>query len=273
METPIVIDACTLINLLRIDEDDDFLYKHLNSLHVHIAQTVYDEIKRNILRNKINEADEKRINKLLPSLSKVFTLHYDNDIKEDVGDEYFEQLCSFAGHTKKNNGELYSAILALTLSRTEESKVCFFTDDFPAKEEFREFFSIQQIGIIEDSIELLLMLHWSEKDFSMQKLKNVLKDLKAEYNRIQKSFVEEIKKIKPYKNSKIKKIIGNIEYSFFEGDMDKYKNNLSCLEGLNDKKIKDCLSEYPNMSKQPEIAEKIDLTLKTLKELEIYKLV
>lgn len=273
MKIPIVIDACTIINLLRIDDEDNFLYKHLKSLDVHIAQTVYDEIKKNIFKNIIDKAEEKRINTLLPSLPIEFNLHQDDAIKKDVGDEYFEQIRSFAGHTKKFNGELYSAILALTLSRTEESKVCFFTDDFPAKEEFREFFSIQQIGIIEDSIDLLLMLHWSKKDFSMKKLEIVLKDLKAEYNRIQKSFVEKIKGIKPSKSSEIKKIIEKIENSFFNGDMDMYKNNLSCLEGFNDKNIKACLSEYPNLSKQPEIAKKIDLTLKELKELEIYKIV
>lgn len=37
---PIVVDACTVINLLRIDDDDDFLYKQLKTLDVHFAKEV-----------------------------------------------------------------------------------------------------------------------------------------------------------------------------------------------------------------------------------------
>ena len=183
MNTPIVIDACSLINLLRIDEDDNFLYKHLKSLDVHISETVYNEIKSNIFKNAISETDMKRIKTLLLLFPTVFTLHQDEDIKENVGIQYFEQVISYTGHSKKYNGELSSSVLALVLSRYEESIVCFLTDDFPAKNEFSQFFSLQQIGLIKDSIDLLLMLHWSKSNFSRKKLESILSDLRAEYNR------------------------------------------------------------------------------------------
>lgn len=275
MNTPIVIDACTLINLLRIDEDDNFLYKHLKSLEVHVAETVYNEIKKNIFKNAISETDEKRIDILLPLLPSEFEFHLDEVVKKDVGNEFFEQICSFSGHTKKFNGELISSVLALVLSRCEESKVCFVTDDFPAKEEFIPFFTIQQIGLIEDSIDLLLMLHWSKSDFTKIKLENALSDLKAEYNRTQNAFVGKIVKLKPkfQKGNEIRKIIENIEDSFYnKRNIDEYKKFLKDIERVNDKRIKECLSAFPNLSKQPEIVEKIDFTLNKLKELEIYKI-
>lgn len=275
MNTPIVIDACTLINLLRIDEDDNFLYKHLKSLEVHIAETVYNEIRKNVFRNAISEIDEKRIDSLLPLLPSELKLHQDEVIKKDVGKEYFEQISSFTGHTKKFNGELISSVLALVLSRCEESKVCFLTDDFPAKEEFSSFFTIQQIGFIEDSIDLLLMFHWSKSDFTMRKLENALSDLKAEYNRTQSAFVRKIVKLKSNfkQGTAIRKIIENIADSFYnKRNIDEYKKCLKDIEKVNDKKIKECLSAFPDLSKQPEIIEKIDFTLNKLKVLEIYKL-
>ena len=276
MKTPIVIDACTIINLLRIDDDDNFLYRHLASLDVHIASTVYEEIKKNIFRNAIDGTVEKRINALLPSLLVNLKLHNDAEIKKDVEDEYFKKICSFSGHTKKFNGELISSVLALTLSRTEESKVCFFTDDFPAKKEFNQFFKIQQIGFIEDSIDLLLTLHWLKKDFTLIKLKNILYDLKYEYNRTQQLFVNKMIEVKPIfkSNSQIRKSIENLENSFYnQRDVNEYKKCIIELEKINDKTIKDCLSSFPNLSNQPEIVNKIDMTLNELKKIDIYKLV
>lgn len=276
MEMPVVIDACTIINLLRIDDEDNFLYKYLTSLDVHMASTVYEEIKNNIFRNAIDVTVEKRINVLLPSLPLKIKLHNDTEITNDIGDEYYKKICSFLGHTKKFNGELISSVLALTLSRTEESKVCFFTDDFPAKEEFSQFFAIQQIGFIEDSIDLLLMLHWLKENFTKPKLITVLSDLRAEYNRIQKSFIEKIGEIKSnfIKKPKIRRIIEGLENSFYnKRDEIEYRKCLVELEKINDKTIKNCLSSFPNLSKQPEIVDKIDMTLNEIEKLYVYKLV
>ena len=273
---PVVIDACLIINLLRIDDEDNFLYKHLTSLDVHMASTVYDEIKKNIFRNAIDGTVKNRITLLLPYLPEKLNIHNDADIRNDVGDEYFEKICSFSRHTKKFNGELISSVLALTLSRTEESKVCFFTDDFPAKEEFKQFFAIQQIGFVEDSIDLLLMLHWLKENFTKPKLITVLSDLKAEYNRIQKSFIEKIGEIKSnfIRKPDIRQIIDNIENSFYnKRDVKEYRNYLIKLEKINDRTIKKCLSSFPNLSKQPEIVDKIDMTLNEIEKLYVYKLV
>lgn len=270
-----VIDACTLINLLRVDEDDNFLYKHLLSLDMHISETVYNEIKKNVFKNAISEVDAKRIRILLPSIPENFKLHQDEEIKNDVGFTFFEEIRTYVGHVKKNNGEFISCVLALILSRCNESKVCFLTDDYPAKKEFTRFFKIQQIGLIEDSIDLLLMLYWLKSDFSRNKLETILFDLKTEYHRTHKAFVSQIISIKTKfkKGENVRKIIDNIEKSFYYSkDPKKYEECLKSIESVNIKEIKQCLSAFPNLSKQPKLAEKADSVLKELKLLEIYKL-
>lgn len=112
MNTPIVIDACTLINLLRIDEDNNFLYKRLTSLDIHISETVYNEFKANLFKNAIDDADKER-------LSVIFSLpgfdhHKDDDIKKNLGKNWVDKIVSYVGHTKKANGELFSSLLALS---------------------------------------------------------------------------------------------------------------------------------------------------------------
>lgn len=56
MKHPVVLDACTIINLLRIDEDE-FLFRLLCSLRLYVADLVNQEIMKiffimNYQRNK-----------------------------------------------------------------------------------------------------------------------------------------------------------------------------------------------------------------------------
>ena len=46
---PFILDACTLINIFRIDEDE-ILYSHLQSYNIKIAEIVLDEVKKIYLR-------------------------------------------------------------------------------------------------------------------------------------------------------------------------------------------------------------------------------
>jgi len=272
MKTPIVIDACTLINLLRIDEDDNFLYKHLTSLDIHISETVYNEFKTNLFKNAIDDTDKER-------LSVIFSLpdfnhHKDDDIKRDLGKNWVEKIVSYVGHTKKANGELFSSLLALSLSRENDMKICFYTDDFPAKDEFRDFFYIQQIGSIEDSVDLLLMLYWTEEDFPMQKLKKNLYDLKSEYNKVVVNFVNKIDALKSKYEQKqlIRKKLDCIINAFYSNNMKEFEKHVDDIRKVKDKDIKECLSAFPYLPEQPQIAQKVDYVLKELKKNEIFKL-
>jgi len=272
MNTPIVIDACTLINLLRIDEDDNFLYKHLTSLDIHISETAYNEFKANLFKNAIDETDKERL-RIIISLPG-FDHHKDDDIKRNLGKNWVEKIVSYVGHTKKANGELFSSLLALSLSRENDVKICFYTDDFPAKNEFRDFFYIQQIGSIEDSVDLLLMLYWMEEDFPMQKLKKNLYDLKSEYNKVVVNFVNKIIALKSKYEQKqlIWKKLDCIVNAFYSNKMNEFSKYVDDIRKVKDKNIKECLSAFPYLPKQPRIAEKVDYVLKELEEIDIFKL-
>ncbi len=272
MNTPIVIDACTLINLLRIDEDNNFLYKRLTSLDIHISETVYNEFKANLFKNAIDDADKER-------LSVIFSLpgfdhHKDDDIKKNLGKNWVDKIVSYVGHTKKANGELFSSLLALSLSRENDVKICFYTDDFPAKDEFKDFFYIQQIGSIEDSVDLLLMLYWTEDDFSMQMLKRNLYNLKSEYNKVVVNFVNKIiaLKTKYGKKQLIRKKLDSIVNAFYSNNMNEFGKYVDDIRKTKDRDIKECLSAFPNLPKQPKIAQKVDYVLKELDKIDIFKL-
>lgn len=176
-----VLDACTLINIFCIDEADNFLYKMITSSNFKIAGTVCDEIKRNYRERKsITDYSEKKqnVDELIGTL-----YHYvvnDADIIKDI-DSQFDKIKKFSYHTKKENGELLSSALSLVLSRFNNVKVVFYTDDMPAEKQFEELFRFQQIGQIGDSIDLLIFLHWSEYNFSETKLKEYLSKLRSEY--------------------------------------------------------------------------------------------
>lgn len=272
MKTPIVIDACTLINLLRIDEDDNYLYKHLTSLDVHISETVYNEFKANLFKNAIDDTDKERLNDIfsLPG----FDHHKDEDIKRNLGNNWVEKIVSYVGHTKKQNGELLSSLLALGLSREKGEKICFYTDDYPAKDEFCKFFSIQQIGLIEDSVDLLLMLYWTEEDFSIQMLKRNLYDLRAEYYKVIDSFVKKIDAIRSKSGQKslIRKKLDSIVNAFYSKNMNEFGKYVDDIRKVKDKDIKECLSAFPYLPKEPKIAQKVDYVLKELEEIDIFKL-
>ena len=59
---PFILDACTLINIFRIDEDE-ILYSHLQSYNIKIAEIVLDEVKKNIYKNGWSKEIHDRIDK------------------------------------------------------------------------------------------------------------------------------------------------------------------------------------------------------------------
>ena len=77
---------------------------------------------------------------------------------KDVED-LVELVREISNYSKRANGELYSSALSLYLSRMEMEKVLFYTDDFPAKSDFRSCFECQQMGFIGDTVDLLVFLH------------------------------------------------------------------------------------------------------------------
>lgn len=55
MKHPIVLDACTLINILRIEDEGEYLSKALRELDIHLSQVVYQEVKKCIDKNPLDK--------------------------------------------------------------------------------------------------------------------------------------------------------------------------------------------------------------------------
>ena len=150
MNSILVLDACTIVNLARIDEDD-FLEDKVKALKAYAVAFVLDEVKK---RYVPSDKTSKRQIFLVPYWGGLTRIE-NKDVEELV-----ESVRTVSGYSQRPNGELYSTALSLYLSRMEGEKVLFFTDDFPAKADFNSCFEFQQIGYIGDSVDLLVTLYW-----------------------------------------------------------------------------------------------------------------
>ena len=200
MSQPIVLDACTIINLLRIDdEEDEFLYKHIIAQNLHIAEKVHVEVRNNYSKNQLSQKQNNYISRcvvdLLNHLCQTGGYHRDDDIIKDLSKQLFVEISNYTGHIKEN-GELYSTALSLIVSRYETEKVLFCTDDVPATNILSRYFQFQQIGSIMDTVDLLVYLYWSSSDFDRKLFDRYLSKLWADVNQPLKLFVDEIQKLK-----------------------------------------------------------------------------
>lgn len=191
MKHPIVLDACTLINMLRIEDEGEYLSKALRGLDIHLSQVVYQEVEQCIFKNPLDKEQREHISQMLSSFNCYIVRNFEHAIPDDT---FYDELRRFSSHIKKDNGELHSSLLALYLSRSKKSRLYFYTDDFPAKLQFTPYFSFQQIGMIGDSVDLLLFLYWVRGDFTLIQLKKYLQDLYAEYAGGLKNFRDQIEK-------------------------------------------------------------------------------
>lgn len=174
----VVFDTCTLLNLICIDEEDNYLYKKVVARDFLIASTVCDEIKRKYKSRVPQFASKNSVEKIIGNIHSH--VKNDKDILRDIG-SYYTDLIKYTSHIKKENGELLSAALCLLESRFHNTQVVFYTDDKPAIDEFKSYFRFQQIGHIADSVDLLIYLHWNTDSFPLSKLKEYLSRLRKEY--------------------------------------------------------------------------------------------
>jgi len=277
MKHPVILDACTIINLLRIDEEDEFLFKSIKSLDLHIANIVYQEVNQNINKNSLSDEQKKYIEQMLP----LFLPHalQDSDIIKNISQKHFDDLCLFSNHKKKPNGELYSSALSLYISRDKNSKVYFYTDDFPAKKQFSPYFSYQQIGVIGDSIDLLLYLHWAKSDFDKNRLKKYLQNLKYGYNASLRQLKEKIQTKKDSlsnKERKDKQLIENVD-KILNGYMKSDTQLISKgVDFFNSNKkytaIKNVVKQFPDINKDCILSQKVQYTMQYLSSFEIFKI-
>ncbi len=170
-----VFDACTVVNLIHIDSDDEFLIKKLVHLKICISECVYKEVQANAF------TAPKERDRISLAISKFLNFRIsDNKVEDDMGDEFYSEVKSLSGY-KKENGEFYSTALSLYLTQSIPTKLFFFTDDYVAKKDFSLFYDLHQIGGIKDTADLLLLLYRLDENFSKKELIRLLSLLFSKY--------------------------------------------------------------------------------------------
>jgi hypothetical protein len=219
-----IIDACTLINLMYIDNGDDFLFKKMyHLLSIKICDKVIEEVRKNAFvslnnlthrvsteNQRIREEKRKFINIKIGELLRY--QQFDNQILEDFGEDFFAKGKDIFSYTK-NNGEFFSSCIALYNSRFNQKKITFYTDDAPAKLEFQPYFDFEQIGYIEDSVDLIMFIYCHNDDFKKQLLLEYLSELKSQYNTDLKKALNTTREYKSNNNDRgIRSILNEIEH-------------------------------------------------------------
>ena len=270
MNNPVVLDACTIVNLARIDEDC-FLEDQMRALKTNAVSTVLDEVKAHY--EPSDKASKRQLH--VPPYWGGLTKHDDTAIAGET-----DKVRAFSDYTKKSNGELYSTALSLVLSRCESEKVLFYTDDFPAKDDFLLFFDFQQIGYIGDSVDLLIFLYWKSPSgtFSGDELKKYLTALRGEYAKMQN-------KLQAALNGYARKLTGSKKELRRKFAIEGLANDLKGGKELNTV-VNKCIKQFENdrsedgkkimdiingVKSSPKIVEKIDGTVRNINQYGIYK--
>jgi hypothetical protein len=215
----VVLDACSIINLIHIDSEDEFLIKKLNCLKVHICEYVYKEVQANAFT--IPEEKER----ISQAISKFLPYRITNsNVVHDMNNKFYSDVKSLSGYRKKN-GEFYSIALSLYLSQLIPTKLFFYTDDYVAKEDFSLFYDIHQIGGIKDTADLLLLLYRLDDKFSKKELIRLLSSLFSQYamdttillSKLRKySIPKTLRKDRRF-NEYYRKLIYSLDHHHFEG--------------------------------------------------------
>ncbi|MDR1182300.1 MAG: hypothetical protein LBL13_10035 [Bacteroidales bacterium] len=273
MILPVVLDTCTIINVLRIDDEDEFLFKRLKDLNLYISDNVYNEAHKNVNHKPLSREQRDYITQQLPFFATRI-VSPDARIKKD----FFEDLKNFCNY-KKENGELHSTLLSLHICRNEGSRLFFYTDDFPAKRLFSSYFVYQQIGTIGDSVDLLLFLFWSVPDFKEKRLKEYLQNLYSEYVSPLQNFTKQIEqnkdswlKEKP-KDTKLKENLQKIETGYLNLDFHILNDAIAFFKSNKSKyqEINNVIKEYPDIDTETELTVKIKDVIEKLNNFKICK--
>lgn len=270
---PIIIDACTLINLIRIDEDD-MLYNYLLSFNIKIAECVYKEIENNIFKSDSSKEMREKVNILLPRL--LTFIETDDSIKANIGNSECAQIKKLTHHIKED-GEYYSLLLSLYQSRYFETQINLYTDDKRAMQQFEEYFNLQQLGVSGDSIDLILFLYWHSNRISEMNLHRLLSNLRFEYCKEERIFIQEIEKFRAAitnnrKNSSIIRVLNSIIMSYRQGKYQQLYKAIDEIKNFPGKEIKQIIRKFAPNPSTVSIVEKINHVESLLIAHKIFKI-
>lgn len=292
----IILDACSIINLIwaEIEFGSDVITHRLkkDTFQFQLCEKVVEEaldnakvqldkLKKLSTVNKQEFSDkENEIEQKIASFRDFIT--YDADILNNVGADFF-RLVKRLSRYAKNNGEFYSAALSLFLSRMETSQLTFYTDDIPAQAHFSPFFQEQQIGKIEDTVDLLVFIYWADPEFNKEHLEFFLDELRSQYDTDTKLLLDLIKN---YKGKHPPKHLKNIRKALKELESKLGSYDLTGISELRKqilqhekqhKSLCNNLKIYDNIFRAEgnsgnNMLDKIRNTLRNLKDNRIYKI-
>lgn len=256
----LILDACTVINLLQVDllcEDDDckFEYGYLDKMintnfEIKITEKVFTEIQTNYKANLTYRYEIDTLGRYIHTDVKKYTY-----LELDI--DAFRSILAFVKTSTgyvKDNGELHSTAYALYLSRYEYAddkslmlQTYFATDDDGAYNDFVTFFKLNQLGNIFTTLDLLMLLHLKNL-FSFNHILNFAHNLKKQYVANLNEVLQEIKNIQKRVQSKQSSLLSKLH---------RYVNKLNFEEISN--LMEDTL--YKNIKKEHK---SIDALLKIL---------
>lgn len=174
------LDTCTILNLIQVNYDDEYLkYLIISFDEIKLTEVVYDELKTNRHENIIDYSHKELLDSIIFSQIKGF-VDYSNS-SDAVNFTKKHTLQSF-----KENGESYSVSYSLNDSRYGDDygnnllKTHFITDDAPAKVDFEEFYRVNVIGQILDTIDVMTIF-WLKQFITKNELKRYCYSLKQLY--------------------------------------------------------------------------------------------
>lgn len=238
----LILDACTISNLIHVFQDDT-LFKSLPRAFpkIYVCKEVIKEVQdtkedyRDYYSGKWDT---------LESLYSSITLQNYMTPEDDDKLECQPILLKYFLHENlphKHNGEFYSSLLSLYISRLgvkafseNTNQILFATDDAKADLVYRKFFHCNQIGSIISSIDLVIIMYL-KNILTKKKVLSYIEGLYPLYSRDINSFKSMIKRIlKKEKEPGFVLGLNTIDEYLSNGD---FKDLLATLESASFRKL------------------------------------
>lgn len=177
------LDTCTILNLLQINYDDEYI-KHLvrSFEEIKLTPIVFEELGVNKFVNVIDDSHKEVLDNVIFNQIKKY-VDYSNS------DDTLAFTKKYNNHCFKENGESHSVSYCMKFSRFGKNdfgdnllKTHFISDDAPAQKDFNDFYQINVVGQILNSIDLMTIF-WLKKYITKNDLIKYCHSLKQLYNK------------------------------------------------------------------------------------------
>lgn len=269
------LDTCTILNLLQINYDDEYI-KHLVKSFEEIKLTpiVFEELGSNKFVNVIDDSHKEVLDNVIFNQIQKYVDYSNSD----------DTLAFTKKHNSecfKDNGESHSVSYSVKLSRFGKNdfgdnllKTHFISDDAPAQKDFNHFYQINVVGQILNSIDLMTIF-WLKQYITKNDLIKYCHSLKQLYNKdigllliklkdYSRDFVDDLSSKQKIIFTKLIEILSNIQ--------DDINNKIS--EIISDPDFKDVLKKNKDWKElltniqQSNFREKIPYINKRMQDLE-----